>query len=617
MGRKAIVLLLALCVCACAAEQASVVVRGFPGVEGIAGDPQGVPFFGAGGKIMHILARNLTLPLADTGGHPAAMAFDRNGDLYVADPGRKAILKVTPWGAVRVAAGGLNAPAAIAVAQNGTIYFGDASGLYRLKEKPETLAVDLGGAKALAASTRRIFVSRGDAIWRVAPDGKTRAKFASFGAAAMALDEKGNLYTAREAKVSVLGPDGKIIETYELPGKRLTGLAFGGIDLNHLYVTEAETGSVYRLRALHRSQLLPWESDPPLAITEPADGAVLNHNDGEATAEGLRITVKGYSRVPGPVRINGASVPIAAGRFETQLVLRQPETKITAQAGAQRNTLTVLWDRNSFKRYRVSTDDNIFWLKDVGEHANTYQSIFENSYLSFWRDMHSKYGAKIHQNIYYETKGFNLSQMPAKFRSEWQRNADWIHLSFHARANDPDRPYVHASAEQIGNDYRAVMREIERFAGKEVISPVTTVHWGATTRAAMQALRKEGVRTLIGYFETRDELPSVCYYVPAAQSKYMMERDYWKDTKEDILFVRHDIVINTIPLAKIVPYLERIAADPHQSEIMELMIHEQYFYPDYRAYEPDYRQRVETAIKFVVDRGYKPVFYGEGFAGAQ
>jgi hypothetical protein len=192
-----------------------------------------------------------------------------------------------------------------------------------------------------------------------------------------------------------------------------------------------------------------------------------------------------------------------------------------------------------------------------------------------------------------------------------------MHLSFHARANDPDRPYVRASGEQIRNDYRAVMKEIERFAGKEVISPVTTVHWGATTRAAIQALRQEGVRTLVGYFKTPDELPSVCYYVSAAQIRYMMGRDYWKDTKEDILFIRHDIVINNVPLDQFVPYLEHIAADPHQSEIIELMIHEQYFYPEYRAYEPDYRQRVETAIKFAADRGYKPVFYGEGLAGAQ
>jgi hypothetical protein len=46
------------------------------------------------------------------------------------------------------------------------------------------------------------------------------------------------------------------------------------------------------------------------------------------------------------------------------------------------------------------------------------------------------------------------------------------------------------------------------------------------------------------------------------------------------------------------------------------MIHEQYFYPDYVAYEPDYRQRVERAIDWVSGHGYKPVFYDEGFLGA-
>jgi hypothetical protein len=76
------------------------------------------------------------------------------------------------------------------------------------------------------------------------------------------------------------------------------------------------------------------------------------------------------------------------------------------------------------------------------------------------------------------------------------------------------------------------------------------------------------------------------------------------------------LVINLFPLADIVPRLEQVAADPHQAEIIELMIHEQYFYPDYVAYEPDYRQRVERAIEWVSQHGYKPVFYSDGFLGA-
>jgi hypothetical protein len=45
------------------------------------------------------------------------------------------------------------------------------------------------------------------------------------------------------------------------------------------------------------------------------------------------------------------------------------------------------------------------------------------------------------------------------------------------------------------------------------------------------------------------------------------------------------------------------------------MIHEQYFYPHYCAYIPEYAERCETAIRWVTERGYTPVFYGDGFLG--
>jgi hypothetical protein len=129
-------------------------------------------------------------------------------------------------------------------------------------------------------------------------------------------------------------------------------------------------------------------------------------------------------------------------------------------------------------------------------------------------------------------------------------------------------------------------------------------------------LRAEGVRGLAGYFEARQELPTVCYYLPLEQWTYLAGRDYWHDTSEDIIYVRHDLVVNTVPLNQIVPRLERLAADPHQSEVLELMIHEQYFYPDYQAYQPDFRQKVERAIQWVTERGYRPVLFEEGYLGA-
>lgn len=435
----------------------------------------------------------------------------------------------------------------------------------------------------------------------------------------MALDEEGNLYVARDGggQVSVLNAEGSLIETYVLPAPRVTGVAFGGDDLKSLLVCETSTGSIYKIEVGIRSQRLSWEPDLPLRFTGPVDGDILNRHDGETSSEGLLIPVRGTFRGEGPVRINGVEVAVTDGRFETTVLLEERENLIAAEArDGLRHEITVWWDRDSFPRYRISTDDNILFLKDIAENARRYRSIFQNPYLAFWRDMNRKYGSKINHNIYYETDGFNLSQMPDKFRQEWQQNASWMHLSFHARANEPDRPYLHSSAERIRNDYRLILGEIERFAGKQVVSDVTTIHWGEATLAAARAVRDEGINTYVGYFRGRDGIPSVCYYLPLAQWQHLMSRDYWKDTEEDLFYVRHDIIINTHKMEDIVPYLESIVADPHQAEVMELMIHEQYFYPGNRAYQPDFKEKVETAIKFVTDLGYKPVFFADGFLGA-
>ena len=228
--------------------------------------------------------------------------------------------------------------------------------------------------------------------------------------------------------------------------------------------------------------------------------------------------------------------------------------------------------------------------------------------------MHEKYGTKFHFNIYYETEGFNLSAMPVRFRPEWQANASWLRLTFHARANDPDRPYLSAPARQVLSDYRLVTKEIERFAGRELLSSTTTVHWGEATREACAALRQEGVRVLAGYFEFGpDRAPRVSYYLGPETVNHFSRRDYWKDTNLDLTFVKLHAVLNQIPLERIEPMLERVAANPEHAGLLELMIHEQYFYPFYKNYLPDYRARVERAIHWATAHGYVSVLYGNGF----
>src|SRR5579862_1681851 len=107
---------------------------------GIATDPQGSPFLAtADGRIIELAARKVGVPLANTEGKSVGLAFDAAGDLYVADPGRKAVLKIRPWGETAVFADHVDgapftAPARLAISENGDVYLTDteASRVYRI-----------------------------------------------------------------------------------------------------------------------------------------------------------------------------------------------------------------------------------------------------------------------------------------------------------------------------------------------------------------------------------------------------------------------------------------------------------------------------------------------------
>ncbi len=377
---------------------------------------------------------------------------------------------------------------------------------------------------------------------------------------------------------------------------------------------------------------MPYRS---VKIVNPIDGAILNRHDGKQNSSGLEIEVRGIAPWKSKVTVNDVEADVARDgcwsydRFSCNIVLKERENKIVARAESggkvSTDTITVLWDKNSVKRYRLSTDDNILFLKDLAVNASKYRSIFDNEYLGFWRRMHDAYGTKVQFNIYYQTDtitygaaDFNLSKMPERYKPEWQENADWIRLTFHALQNEPPNPYIRASYQEIYHDFWLVTREIERFAGKELISPFTTIHWGEVTLEGCKALRDSGIIGLVGYFVQDPDLgkPVVSYYLDDEKTKYLDGHDYWKDTKNDIIFIKHDLVINTLEPSDIPQCLDSVASNPHKSELMEVMIHEQYFQRGSPWYEPDVEERVITTLEWLKKNGYKPVFYEEGFLGS-
>lgn len=351
-----------------------------------------------------------------------------------------------------------------------------------------------------------------------------------------------------------------------------------------------------------------------LTFLSPIDGDMLNDmNDGVVKNGALLTPVKIQAPSGSSIRVNGIAAKYTDGVFLADIPLKDYENVIEAvdENSGQKQRISVFWLKHFTGKYRLSLDDNIWFLKDLSVNAGKYKSIFDNPYLGFLKQVHDTYGTKIHINIFYQTEGFNLSQLTAQYKDEWKENAGWLRLSFHALQEKPDRPYQHAGYDEVKTDCEKVMHEIRRFAGQELISPVTTLHWGEAKVEGSRALRDAGYTTQVGYFDVDSDEAPVSYYLDVAQKRHISKRSIWRDNSEGITFVRISQVINLYALEEIVPMLEEVKKDPRRSEFIELMIHEQYFYPFYEAYQPDYRQKVLTAVKWAVDNGYKPAFLEE------
>ena len=133
-----------------------------------------------------------------------------------------------------------------------------------------------------------------------------------------------------------------------------------------------------------------------IKIIEPKEGDVLNRHDGDETSECLTITVHGTAS--GPVTVNGVQAKRSGDSFTCEVPISKFHTTITATSNEGTDTVRVLWNNGSRKRFRFSIDDNIQFLKDLGLHAEDYASLFDHWYLAFWREMHREYGSKVHMN---------------------------------------------------------------------------------------------------------------------------------------------------------------------------------------------------------------------------
>ena len=291
-------------------------------------------------------------------------------------------------------------------------------------------------------------------------------------------------------------------------------------------------------------------------------------------------------------------------------------------------------------------DDVIFVMRDLAKMKP--KSIFEVPLFKVLKKGHDETGVTVQLNLFYRTdffygsREFTLSEVPDCYRAEFEANADWLKFSFHAKQEFPDYPYINADYEDVKMDCEQVHNEIIRFAGEKSLSHVVCPHWLPISKDGCRALADCGIKfTSVSKGETTEfngdhsSLPyghsfrllqnrkpetrlftrggknealraSICGYNHVDNETY---KKIWRtgkgirDQQTGIGFIGMGgtMCLNLETMDSILEGVKGLEG----YEYLGVFNHEEYFYPDYYAYQPDYAEKFYLAARLIKEAGYE------------
>ena len=292
-------------------------------------------------------------------------------------------------------------------------------------------------------------------------------------------------------------------------------------------------------------------------------------------------------------------------------------------------------------------DDVIWVMRDIARQRPA--SLFDNEFMKMLKKAHDEWGLTVQLNLFYRTDffygndEFTLSEMPDIYKSEFEAASDWLKMAFHAKQEFPDYPYVNATYEDVRDNYELIVGEIKRFAGEKSVSVTLCPHWLPVSKAGCHALYDCGVKFVspstgdTAEFDGDDDcLPyghsfrlrqnrqpetklctragknvriaaSICGYnhvsTEIAQS-YTGKNTSYLDEETGLRFrqLGGGPTLNLHSLEEIAAGLDKLNDG---REFIGCATHEQYYYPDYYAYQPDYAEKIYLLARKVTEFGYR------------
>ncbi len=247
-------------------------------------------------------------------------------------------------------------------------------------------------------------------------------------------------------------------------------------------------------------------------------------------------------------------------------------------------------------------DDNIRAFRESAERG--LESIFEHPYFAMLRRLREATDLKVQLNMFYEAGGFSLADMPERYRAEFLACSDWLRLSFHSK-DVTRKPYEASGYDEVFRDCAAVQREILRFAGEKSLAKTTTIHFCMLTEEGLRAMKENGVKGLLGLYGAKGA-ERVSYSIrDKAKGDLLREGEILEI--DGMYHAGIDIVLNNFDAAGILAQLPALAS----RESVRVMIHEQYFYEDYAAYQPDFEEKLYQTFMALRAQGRESKFFEE------
>lgn len=297
-------------------------------------------------------------------------------------------------------------------------------------------------------------------------------------------------------------------------------------------------------------------------------------------------------------------------------------------------------------------DDVVWVFRDIARQKP--KSIFDHHFLKALKKAHDMYGLKVQLNIFFRTDffygmdEFNLSQMPDTYKGEWEANSHWLKLSPHSLQEFPDYPFVNADYDDVAKIFKLIENEVIRFAGKKSFTYAVNTHWLPVSKDGCRAFKDCGAILLGASVGNREEYNGDPYSLPYGHSQRLLNnrkpetmvftrpsRDesisksicsynhfspeisdatlhnlsYYTDRELGLKLKRFcsGTILNLTPLEEIEEELGGYIGN----EFIGYATHEQYFFPDYFAYQEDSGEKVLRSAKYLTENGYEYFFIEE------